>query len=114
MAGETLSAGEERFERGRRTAGLFLGPAAFLVVLLAPLDLDQDQHTLAAILALVVVLWITESLPLPVSGLIGVALCSILGVAKPDDVLAPAASPNGSSRSRAWARRRCARSSPSA
>ena len=89
MAGETLSAGEERFERGRRTAGLFLGPAAFLVVLLAPLDLDQDQHTLAAILALVVVLWITESLPLPVSGLIGVALCSILGVAKPDDVLAP-------------------------
>jgi sodium-dependent dicarboxylate transporter 2/3/5 len=89
MTGETLSAGEERFERGRRTTGLFLGPAVFLVLLLAPLDLQRDQHTLAAILGLVVVLWICESLPLPVSGLVGVALCAILGVAKPDDVFAP-------------------------
>ena len=49
-----LSPAEERFERGRRTLGLFVGPALFVLVLAAPLDLDRKQHTLAAILALVI------------------------------------------------------------
>ncbi len=89
MAEETLSAGEQRFERGRRTAGLVLGPLVFLALLVAPLDLERNQHTLAAIMGLVVILWVCESLPLPVSGLVGVALCAILGVASPDDVFAP-------------------------
>ena len=89
MAGETLSAGEERFERGRRTAGFVLGPLAFLVVLLAPLDLEQNQHTLAAILAFVVVMWVCETMPLPVTGLVGIVLCAVLGVAPVDDVFAP-------------------------
>jgi solute carrier family 13 (sodium-dependent dicarboxylate transporter), member 2/3/5 len=89
MAGETLSAGEERFERGRRTAGFVLGPLVFLVVLLAPLDLEQNQHTLAAILGFVVVMWICETLPLPVTGLVGIVLCAVLGVAPVDDVFAP-------------------------
>jgi hypothetical protein len=44
-----LSPAEERFERWRRTVGLFAGPATALLVLLLPLDLDRGQHNLAAI-----------------------------------------------------------------
>jgi solute carrier family 13 (sodium-dependent dicarboxylate transporter), member 2/3/5 len=45
---------EERFERRRRTVGLFIGPLLFAAVLLIPFDLEPNQHRLAAILALVV------------------------------------------------------------
>jgi hypothetical protein len=54
MALETLSAGEERFEAARRTAGLFLAPAVFLT-LLAPLPLAAGPPRLAAILAMMMV-----------------------------------------------------------
>jgi solute carrier family 13 (sodium-dependent dicarboxylate transporter), member 2/3/5 len=81
-----LSEAEERFERGRRTVGLFLGPALFLVMLALPFDLEAKQQTLAAILALVVVWWITEAIPIPVAGIIGVCLCVAMGVAESDEV----------------------------
>jgi hypothetical protein len=51
---------EERFERGRRTIGLFLGPLVFVVLLALPFDLEGKQQALAAILGLVVVWWITD------------------------------------------------------
>ena len=73
-----LSAAEERFERRRRTVGLFLGPLAFALVLLIPFDLEPNQHRLAAILALVVVWWVTEAIPIPVTALLGVALVALL------------------------------------
>ena len=60
---------EERFERGRRTVGLFLGPLVFLALLALPLDLDGKQQGLAAVLGLVVVWWITEAIPIPITGL---------------------------------------------
>jgi solute carrier family 13 (sodium-dependent dicarboxylate transporter), member 2/3/5 len=81
-----LSEAEERFERARRTVGLFLGPALFLVMLALPVDLEAKQQTLAAILALVVVWWITEAIPIPIAGIIGVSLCVALGVAEADEV----------------------------
>ena len=73
-----LSPAEERFERRRRTVGLFLGPIAFALVLLIPFDLEPNQHRLAAILALVVVWWVTEAIPIPVTALLGVALVALL------------------------------------
>jgi solute carrier family 13 (sodium-dependent dicarboxylate transporter), member 2/3/5 len=73
-----LSQAEERFERRRRTVGLFLGPVAFAIVLLAPFDLEPNQHRLAAILALVVVWWVSEAIPIPVTALLGVALVALL------------------------------------
>jgi solute carrier family 13 (sodium-dependent dicarboxylate transporter), member 2/3/5 len=81
-----LSEAEERFERARRTVGLFLGPALFLVMLALPVDMEAKQQTLAAILALVVVWWITEAIPIPVAGIIGVSLCVAMGVAEADEV----------------------------
>jgi hypothetical protein len=50
-----LSEAEERFERGRRTVGLFLGPLLLLVLLALPLDLEGKQQALAAVLGLVVI-----------------------------------------------------------
>jgi len=89
VAEQRLSPAEERFERGRRAVGLFLAPALGILFLALPFDLEQDQHTLAAVLVTVVTLWITEAVPIPVGGLIGVGLLVLLGVGSADDVLAP-------------------------
>jgi solute carrier family 13 (sodium-dependent dicarboxylate transporter), member 2/3/5 len=89
VAEQRLSPAEERFERGRRTVGLVLAPIVCIAMLLIPFDLEQKQHTLAAVMALVIVLWITEAVPIPVGGLIGVGLLVLLGVGSGDDVLAP-------------------------
>ena len=81
-----LTETEERFERGRRTIGLFLGPLVFLLLLVLPLDLDGKQQGLAATLGLVVTWWITEAIPIPITGVVGLCLCVILNVASADDV----------------------------
>ena len=81
-----LTEAEERFERGRRTIGLFLGPLVFLLLLVLPLGLEAKQQALAAVLGLVVVWWITEAIPIPITGVLGLCLCVILNVASADDV----------------------------
>jgi sodium-dependent dicarboxylate transporter 2/3/5 len=48
---------------------------------------------LAAVLAAVVVLWVTEALPLSVTALLGAAACVVLGVAPAKEVFAPFADP---------------------
>jgi sodium-dependent dicarboxylate transporter 2/3/5 len=78
-----LSEAEQRFERNRRTVGLFLGPIVFAVMLLIPFDLDGNQHRLAAILAFVVVWWVSEAIPIPMTALLGVTLCALLEATPP-------------------------------
>jgi sodium-dependent dicarboxylate transporter 2/3/5 len=80
-----LSEAEERFERRRRTAGLFLAPAVFVVLLALPLGLSRPQQNLSAVLGLVLVLWITEAIPIPVAGIVGVCLCVMLQVTDDTD-----------------------------
>ena len=86
---QELSPAEERFEKGRRTVGLFLAPAVTIIFALLPIDLPRDQHLLAAVLLGVIVLWITEPVPIPIGGLIGVAAIVPLGVVPSDDAVAP-------------------------
>ena len=86
---QVLSPAEERFERARRTVGLLLAPVVTIAFLLLPTQLDPAQHRLAAVLLGVIVLWVCEPVPIPVGGLIGVGAIVLLGVAPPDDVLAP-------------------------
>ncbi|MGY1636282.1 SLC13 family permease [Geodermatophilus sp. SYSU D00742] len=86
---QTLSPAEERFEKGRRTVGLFLAPIVTIVFALLPIGLPRDQHLLAAVLLGVIVLWITEPVPIPIGGLIGIAAIAILGVVSADEALAP-------------------------
>jgi sodium-dependent dicarboxylate transporter 2/3/5 len=62
-------------------AGLILGPLA-MVGWLALTDrggLTAEAHTLAGILLLTLVWWLTEPIPIPATGLLAVALCVILG-----------------------------------
>lgn len=86
---QQLSPAEERFEKGRRTVGLFLAPVVAIVFLILPLDIPPQQQTLAGVLLGVIVLWVTEPVPIPIGGLLGVAVIVFLGVAPADDVLGP-------------------------
>lgn len=91
---EVVSEGEERFERARRTAGLFLGPVAGFLIWLWPLPgLSAPAHALAWILGVVVIYWITEPIPIPVTALMGPILCILAGVGTARDVLAPFSNP---------------------
>jgi len=86
---QQLSPAEERFEKGRRTVGIFLAPLIAIVTVALPMDIPPQQQTLAGVLLGVIVLWISEAVPIPIAGLLGVALLIFLGVAPVDDVLAP-------------------------
>ena len=86
---QRLSPAEERFEKARRTVGLWLAPLVSTVFLLLPLDLPDDQQTLAGVLLGVIILWVTEAVPIPIGGLIGVAAIVILNVVPPDDAVGP-------------------------
>ncbi|HEU5304054.1 MAG TPA: SLC13 family permease [Gemmatimonadales bacterium] len=78
----------------RRRVGAILAPAVFVLLLALPLEgLSPPAHRLAAVLAAVVVLWVTEALPLPVTALLGASACVVLGVAPARDVFAPFADP---------------------
>jgi sodium-dependent dicarboxylate transporter 2/3/5 len=84
---QLLSPAEERFEKGRRTVGLFLAPVVTIGFLLLPLSMEPQQQTLAGVLLGVIILWISEAVPIPIGGLLGVAVVVFLGVAPADDVL---------------------------
>ena len=87
---QKLSEGEERFERRRRNVGYVLAPVAGVLLYFLPLDLPQEQQTVAAVLLAVIIMWITEPIPIPVAGLVGAALLILLGVGEDaDTVLAP-------------------------
>jgi sodium-dependent dicarboxylate transporter 2/3/5 len=78
----------------RRRLGAVLAPAAFLLLLALPLGaLPAPAHRLAAVLGAVVILWVTEALPLPVTALLGAAVCVLLQVAPAREVFAPFADP---------------------
>ncbi len=92
LAEQSLSPREERFEKRRRTTGFVLAPLTTIVIFLLPLDIPQVQHTVAAVLAGVIVAWVTEPIPIPISGLIGASVLVLFGLGGEegaDAVLAP-------------------------
>ena len=90
---ETYSPAEEQFNARRRTVGIFLGPLLLIALLIAPLPIPAPAHRLAAILAMVIVFWVTEALPLAVTAMLGPVLAVVLGVAPVREALAPFADP---------------------
>jgi solute carrier family 13 (sodium-dependent dicarboxylate transporter), member 2/3/5 len=90
---EVISPREARFEVWRNRAGFFLAPFVFFAIFFAPLNLKPEAHNLAAVISAVIILWICESLPMPITALIGAALCVILKVAPAREVFAPFADP---------------------
>jgi len=92
-AEEVISATEARFERWRRHSGLVLAPVAFAAVWWGAAALPMPAHRLAAVLAAVVVLWITEAIPMAITAFLGVAAAILLGVAPANEAFAPFADP---------------------
>ncbi|MBL8830671.1 MAG: anion permease, partial [Planctomycetaceae bacterium] len=79
---EKLSAAEQRFEQWRKRTGAVLAPLVFLIVWSIPFaGLKPEAHRLAAIMATVITLWITEALPMPITALLGACACVVCGVA---------------------------------
>ncbi|MBA3341862.1 MAG: DASS family sodium-coupled anion symporter [Gemmatimonadaceae bacterium] len=74
--------------------GFVAAPVLFLAILALPFpSLSPEAHRLAAIMSAVVVLWISEALPMPVTALIGAAACVVMRVAPAKEVFAPFADP---------------------
>jgi solute carrier family 13 (sodium-dependent dicarboxylate transporter), member 2/3/5 len=90
---EAISGLEAAFERRRRAAGVVLAPLAFAAVYLTAAGLGPQGQLMASILSAVVVLWICETLPLPVTALLGAVLCIALGVAPARQVFSYFADP---------------------
>ena len=88
-APQQLSLVEERFELWRHRSGLIAGPLAALVVYLLTPELPLAERRLAAILVFVGFYWISEAIPLPVTALLGPALCALTGVAESDRIFRP-------------------------
>jgi len=83
-----------RFDRVRAAIGFALAPSLFALIFFSDLgDLKLPAQRLAAIMAAVVVLWICESLPMPMTALLGAAACVLFDVAPAEDVFAPFAHP---------------------
>ncbi len=90
---ETYTPAEERFNRHRQTFGLVAAPLAAIAILLMPTALAPPAQRVAAVLALMIILWMTEALPLAVTALLGPTLCIVLGVATAQVAFAPFADP---------------------
>lgn len=89
-----MSEVEERFDRRRRAVGLVLGPAACALLLAFPPDgLPSPAARLSAVVAWVLVWWITEPVPIPVTALLGPALTVVLGVWGAREAFAPFGDP---------------------
>lgn len=91
---EVLSPTEKRFDLWRRTIGLSLGPFVALLFYLLPLEgLSPQARLLSSILGLVIVFWITEPIPIPITALLGSVLCVLFGVGGAREVFSSFANP---------------------
>ncbi len=91
---EVISEAEERFERWRKTIGLITGPVVFVILYFLPFpSLTHEAHMLLCVIGLVLVFWLTEALPIPVTALLGAVLNILLGVASAKEVFSPFAHP---------------------
>ena len=90
----TAARADSSWLRLRTIGGLLFAPLVFAIVLCLRLPpLAPAAHRLAAIMAAVIILWITEAIPLPLTALIGAAACVILQVAPAKEVFLPFADP---------------------
>ncbi len=94
MTTAQVSDAEARFDALRKRVGLIAAPVVFVGLLATPMPgISQEAHSLAAISAMTVLLWVTEAIPLPAAALLGPALAAIFGVTSPKDALGAFADP---------------------
>jgi solute carrier family 13 (sodium-dependent dicarboxylate transporter), member 2/3/5 len=78
-----------------RRFGLILGLAAFLAIYFSPAPdgLEPAAWRALALLALMIIWWVSEAIPVAATALLPLAMLPILGVAKADEAAAPYADP---------------------
>ena len=87
---------ETSFDRKRHMIGAIFGPICAILVYLLPIAGLADNpaaHKLLAIVTFVAFWWICEPVPIPVTSLLGPALCVIFGVVSVTDAFKAFASP---------------------
>jgi sodium-dependent dicarboxylate transporter 2/3/5 len=83
---------ERRLEFLRQQVGLILAPLLFVVIYWGDFESLSDKpeaQRLAAVMSAVVVLWITEAIPMPLTALLGATGCVLFQVAPAKNVFAP-------------------------
>ena len=89
-----LSAVEERFESLRGSLGRIAAPIIFIVLIALPMQmLNAEQHKLVAVLGFIITLWMTEAIPLAVTGILAPIAMILLGVVPAQKAFAPFADP---------------------
>ncbi|GAA3694936.1 DASS family sodium-coupled anion symporter [Arthrobacter ginkgonis] len=84
---------ESKFDVIRSRVGLFAALPLMALALFWPSGLPDNQRSMLAVLTFVVLFWITETIPIPVTALIGIALLVLLGVGTPAEVYGAFGSP---------------------
>lgn len=91
---EQLSEAEERFERWRKRLGWYLAPAVLAAFWFIPFPgLSPEARHLFAIVAMALVLWMTEAIPLAATALLAPSLCVVAGLGSAREVFKPFADP---------------------
>ena len=87
--------GEPREYTQRQLVGLFLGPILFLLMTLAPApaEMAPAAQKMAAVALLMATWWMCESIPIPATSLLPIALFPLLGIMHTKAATAPYASP---------------------
>jgi len=79
--------------QSRHRWGLAVGAVLFAFLMLLPLNLPAPQHRLLALLTLTFTYWVTEALPLPVTALLAMLMCAVLGILPAKQAFAPLGNP---------------------
>ncbi len=78
----------------RRQIGLYIAAVLFLAMLLLnPLGVNPGAVKVLAVAVLMITLWVTEALPMPVVALIPIIVFPLMGISKLDEAAAPYANP---------------------
>lgn len=78
----------------RKKIGFFLGPLLFLVTYFSPLlSQNPKAHSLLAVFLLVVVWWVTECIPIPITALLIPVFITVFQIAPIKEAFAPFANP---------------------
>ena len=83
-----FSQGEAQFDFWRKRIGLFAGPLLAVAIASLPLPLSFEAHSVAALMSGVIVYWMTEAIPLPMTALLAPVVAILLGMGKAEEVLA--------------------------
>ncbi len=86
--------GESREYTTRQRVGLFLGPALFALMLWipTPAGMELGAQKMAAVALLMATWWMCESIPIPATSLLPIALFPMLGIMHTKNATAPYAS----------------------